>query len=92
VLGCWVRHLNRTQVAVQKFYLKTVRQYGIPELVRSDKGTETILMYAAQTVLRYSTNPLLPFHKCYVYGPSMKNQRIEAWWNTLADGLTEGWK
>jgi hypothetical protein len=21
-----------------------------------------------------------------------KNQRIEAWWNTLADGLTEGWK
>jgi hypothetical protein len=92
VLGCWVGHSNRTQVAVQKFYLKTVRQYGIPELVRSDKGTETMLMCAAQTALRYSTNPLLPFHKCYVYGPSTKNQRIEAWWNTLADGLTEGWK
>jgi hypothetical protein len=27
-----------------------------------------------------------------VYGPSTKNQRIEAWWNTLADGQTETWK
>jgi hypothetical protein len=37
-------------------------------------------------------DPLIPFSKAYIYGPSTKNQRIEAWWNTLADGLTEGWK
>jgi hypothetical protein len=72
--------------------LKTVRKYGIPEVVRSDKGVETVLICATQTALRYSTNPLLPFSKCYIYGPSTKNQRIEAWWNTLADGLIEGWK
>jgi len=92
VLGCWVGLSNRTQVAVQKFYLKTVCRYGIPQVVRSDKGIETVLMCAAQTALRYSIDPLISFSKAYVYGPSTKNQRIEAWWNTLADGLTEGWK
>jgi hypothetical protein len=74
MLGYWVGHSNHTQVTVQKFYLKTIRQYGILELVRSNKGTKTILMYTAQIALRYSINPLLPFHKYYVYGPSIKNQ------------------
>jgi hypothetical protein len=49
-------------------------------------------MCAAQCALRETSKPGLPFWKSYTFGPSTKNQRIEAWWNTLADGLTESWK
>jgi hypothetical protein len=51
-------------------------------------------MCASHIALRQSTCPdtLLPFWKCYTFGPSTKNQWIEAWWNTLADSLTESWK
>ena len=60
--------------------------------MRSDKGVETILICTTQVTLRYSMDPLISFSKYYVYSPFTKNQRIEAWWNILADGLTEGWK
>jgi hypothetical protein len=92
VLDIYVGISNRTQVSIQKFFLGCVRQFGFPKLVRSDKGMETLMMCVCQLLLRREDKPDLPFHKAYIFGPSTKNQRIEAWWNTLADGLTETWK
>jgi hypothetical protein len=92
VIDIYVGISNRTQVAVLHFFLRCVRQFGFPKTVRSDKGTETLMMCVAQVLLRREEKPDLPFHKAWIYGPSTKNQRIEAWWNTLADGLTETWK
>jgi hypothetical protein len=75
-----------------KFFLDAVRRHGVPMTVRSDKGSETSMMCAAQLALRRQAEPEAPFSQCYCYGPSTKNQRIEAWWNILADGQTETWK
>ena len=57
ILGMFVDLSNRTAIAVQKFYLKIVEQYGIPQLLRCDKGTETLLMTACQYSLRLDLNP-----------------------------------
>ncbi|KAN0067029.1 hypothetical protein V8E54_014815 [Elaphomyces granulatus] len=92
VIDVYVGISNRTQVAIQKFFLRCVRQFGFPKLIRSDKGMETLMMCVCQLLLRREEKPDLPFHKAYIFGPSTKNQRIEAWWNTLADGLTQTWK
>ena len=92
IIGVYIGISNRTQVAVLAFFLRCVRHHGIPKLVRSDKGMETLLMCVAQVALRRAFKPALPFKKAYTFGPSTKNQRIEAWWNTLANGLTESWK
>ena len=92
VIDIYVGISNRTQVAIQKFFLQCVRQFGFPKLIRSDKGMETLMMCVCQLLLRREEKPDLPFHKAYIFGPSTKNQRIEAWWNTLADGLTQTWK
>lgn len=70
-----------------------VRSTGkIPKLIRSDKGTETGLIACSHTLLRQASKPNLPFEKAYFFGKSVKNQRIEAWWNILTDGQTESWK
>lgn len=36
--------------------------------------------------------PDLPFHKAFQFGPSTKNQRIESFWNLLANGLTDTYR
>jgi hypothetical protein len=91
ILGLWVGISNRTQVAVQKFFLECVREYGFPKTVRADKGQETTRMAVCQAAFRRSEKEEVPFRKAFAYGPSTKNQRIEAWWNLLIQGCTKGW-
>ncbi|RPB00095.1 hypothetical protein L873DRAFT_858139 [Choiromyces venosus 120613-1] len=43
-------------------------------------------------MLRWANHPDLPFNQAYSFGKSMKNQRIEAWWNILTEGQTQEWK
>lgn len=38
ILGVFVGNSNRTQIAVLKYYLRTIKKFGFPKLVRSDKG------------------------------------------------------
>ena len=44
ILGVSIGISNTTEVAIQWFYLTLVVLFGIPELLRSDKGTEMNLM------------------------------------------------
>jgi hypothetical protein len=84
---------NRTQLAIQKFFLRGVRQFGFPKLIWSDKGMEgdaDDVRLSTPPSTRREARPSLP--QSSIFGPSTQNQRIEAWWNTLADGLTQTWK
>lgn len=93
ILWCYVGHSNRTAVSVNKQFLTTVRQLNIfPKLIRSDMGGETILLCNSQLLLRRTQKPDLPFHKAYSYGTSTRNQRIESWWNLLANAQTDTWR
>jgi hypothetical protein len=75
-----------------KYFLQAVRKYGFPKRVRSNKGTETVLMAECQVLFRQNKKPDLPFSKIYMFGTSTRNQRIESWWNLLTTAQTEPWK
>ena len=92
ILSLYIGVSNRTAVSIQKQYLEAVQEHGYPKLVRSDKGGETILMAECQLAFRRAEKPDLPFHKAYSFGTSTKNQRIEAWWNIMANSQTEQYK
>lgn len=90
IIWCYVGHSNRTAVSVMKQYLLTIKHMRkYPKLVRSDCGTETVLLCRAHLVLRRAGNPDLAFQKIYSFGTSTRNQRIEAWWRLLAEGKTD---
>ena len=93
IIWCFIGHSNRTAVSVNKQYLTAVRQLGVfPKLIRSDKGTETTLLCNSHLSLRRAEQPDLPLSKAYSYGTSTKNQRIESWWNLLANAQTDTWR
>lgn len=63
-----------------------------PRFVRSDRGTETVMLAEAHYQLQTSFEPDLEFQQCYLYGTSTANQRIEAWWQQLSKGLLFRWR
>jgi transposase InsO family protein len=91
ILGVFVGLSNRTQIAVLKYYINTIENYGVPKAVRADKGAETLLAAAAQFAFRRAQKPSIVLEKVWAYGTSTKNQRIERWWRTLVDGQTDQW-
>ncbi|KAL4872283.1 hypothetical protein BDV12DRAFT_183231 [Aspergillus spectabilis] len=77
-----------TAVSVLRQFLDTLEiTQQQPRYVRSDRGTETILLAEAQYKLQQSLHPEISIKDCYLYGTSTANQRIEAWWNQLTRGL-----
>ena len=91
ILGMFVGLSNQTQIAVLKYYLHTIKKYGIPKSIRADKGIETLLVAATQFQFRRTQKPNIPLEKTWAYGTSTKNQRIERWWRTLVDQQTDQW-
>jgi hypothetical protein len=63
-----------------------------PRFVRSDRGTETVMLAETHFQLQQAAEPGLRFEDCYLYGTSTANQRIEAWWLQLSKGLLFRWR
>jgi Clr5 domain len=83
----------RTAISVLRQYLDTIEVLGQhPRFVRSDHGTETVLLASAHYQLQQIAQPNLEFRECYMYGTSTANQRIESWWNQLSKGLLFRWR
>lgn len=62
---------------------------GCPLTVRSDPGTENVIVKRIQTELaRNDRNNQLP---AYIEGSSTANQRIESFWSHLRKQLLEFW-
>jgi hypothetical protein len=93
IIWIYVGTSSRTAVSVLRQFLDvlqvTKRQ---PRFVRSDQGTETILLAEAQHKLQQSKYPEIQISDCYIYGTSTANQRIEAWWHQLSRGLLFRWR
>jgi hypothetical protein len=88
IIWIYVGISSRTAVSVLRQFLDVVQvtQYQ-PRLIRSDRGTETILLAEAHHKLQQSNNLEIQLPECYLYGTSTANQRIEAWWLQLTKGL-----
>lgn len=93
IVWIYVGISSRTAVSVLRQYLDTLELLGQqPRFIRSDHGTETVLLASAHHQLQQVTQPDLQFENCYMYGTSTSNQRIESWWNQLSKGLVFRWR
>ncbi|KAF3912624.1 hypothetical protein ABW20_dc0101605 [Dactylellina cionopaga] len=77
---------NRTMISALTYYLQAVKHLGfMPLLLRTDKGSETLMMAEAQVILRrIAAGEPLSVRECHCFGPSTKNTKVEAWWSRLA--------
>lgn len=80
----------RTAVSVLRQSLLAFTSNGgfQPRKFRSDRGTETTLLADAHYRLRQLGDPSVQVRDCYIYGRSVDNQRIEAWWGMLSRATT----
>lgn len=67
-------------VSILKQYLDAVKANNTrPQLIRSDRGSETTLMANAQWQLEQADNPEVTLESVYFYGSSKSNSRSEGW-------------
>lgn len=69
---------NKNPKIIAHYYLKTLSKYNcMPTLVRSDAGTENVIVESLQQSLRYGQGDKLSDINSFIKGKSMPNQRIE---------------
>lgn len=87
-----VDHSNNNPYTIANYFLKCVRRIGgTPTILRSDCGTENCYVAAIQRFFREDHDDPLAGDSSFMYGRSVSNQRIEAWWSTLRKMDTDFW-
>ena len=90
VLWLEVSSSNNDPEIVGKYYADYVDTIGgTSRIIRADMGTENVNVEAMQRFFRRSSED--DFARCFMYGRSTSNQRIEAWWGLLRKGCTDWW-
>ena len=83
---------NRNPRIISGYYIKAVRErQACPRKVRGDRGTENCHIAAMQRFLRRNHTDSLAGDRSFVYGKSIANQRIEAWWGVLRKECSQYW-
>lgn len=73
-------------------YLDAVQSLkGCPRLVRSDCGTENVLIAAMQSYFRANNEDERANTNAHQYGSSPSNQRIESWWSFFRRSRSNWW-
>ena len=92
ILWLEVNSTNKNSKVVVSHYLDTVEQLGgVPRRVRSDKGTENVIIGRLQKYFRWNDSDTFSSSRSFIQGKSSANQRIEAWWSKLRDGGGGWW-
>ena len=55
----------------------------MPTVIRSDKGSENVLIESLQIGLRTNHEHKFSGEKSYIKGRSVRNQRIESYWGQM---------
>jgi hypothetical protein len=93
IIWIYVGITARTEVSVLKQFLDVLEVSGVQsQVVRSDRGAETVLLAEAHHAFRRSYDPDIPLKDCYFYGSSVFNQRIETWWGQMSKGQLFKWR
>lgn len=64
---------------------------GCPKLVRTDMGTENVVVRYIQRYLRRNGEDERAAERSYISGKSTANQRIESWWGVMRKEGIEYW-
>lgn len=92
ILWIYVGLTARTQISVLCQYVNTLdASQRKPKIIRSDRGIETTMLADCHFELRRKDEPDIEFKDVYYYGTSVKNQRIEAWWEQLTGKQLNVW-
>lgn len=92
ILWLEVSHTNNDPCVVGNYFVECVEQIGgAPVVVRGDCGTENVYVAGIQRFLRRECQDDLAGFKSFMYGTSVANQRIEAWWAYLRRSSTTWW-
>ncbi|XP_041864801.1 uncharacterized protein LOC121654649 [Melanotaenia boesemani] len=90
----WLRaaHTNSDPKIIGGYFVEAVeRRGGLPKLVRTDMGTENVLVRDLQRHLRRNDVDDRAADKSYITGASTANQRIESWWGVMRKEGIEAW-
>ena len=83
---------NNDPRIIATFYHDCVKQLGgAPHICRADAGTENVHIAGMQRFLRRHARDEFGGGKSFLYGRSVANQRIEAWWAFLLKSETDWW-
>jgi hypothetical protein len=93
IIWIYVSVSGRTMVSVYKQFAMALKSGKVaPRLIRTDKGKETIMAADAQYLhARQIRGVDCTFRDCFIYGSSVANQRIEAWWAQISKGQLGDW-
>lgn len=102
IIWFYCGNTNRTAISVVKQYFLTVSTLGIcPRFIRTDKGTETVLLadlhfsLYIEAALREEWSEedyqAVRISDCYIYGPSTRNIRVEGLWRQQRFQCTAPW-
>ena len=72
------------------YFLGCVKELsGVPRIIRGDQGTENVSVAAMQRFFRRDAQDDFAGQKSILYGRSVSNHRIEAWWRFLRRSETD---
>jgi hypothetical protein len=95
---------NRSNISVAWQYIHAIDQLGFrPQFLRTDRGSETSFLRRAQLILYRKGVARDPDNiseilqeddiaRCYLYGTSKENFRIERWWGVANQGKLQEWR
>ena len=83
---------NNDPKVTAKYFIDCLRVVkGAPKFMRADCGTENIYIAGIQRFLRRDCADVIAGGQCFLYGKSVSNQRIEAWWSFLRRSYSHWW-
>ena len=102
IIWFYCGNTNRTAISVVRQYFLAVSTFGIcPRFIRTDKGTETVLLadlhfsLYIEAALREEWSEedyqAVRISDCYIYGPSTRNIRAEGLWRQQRFQCTAPW-
>ena len=92
ILWLKVSFSNNDPWIIASYYLEYIRLHArTSTIIRGDRGTENAFVARIQRHLRENHNDAFASDKSFLYGRSVSNQRIEAWWSFLRKTETNWW-
>ena len=81
------------QITTLRFVANWLEKNGrVPRVIRSDAGTENVIMRVLQRALRADHNDNISGRKAFLVGRSVASQRIERLMGSLKTSFTQFWK
>ena len=87
----WLRvgESNNNPKIICSYYLSCVKDLKLfPSCIRSDRGSENVVICGVQRYFMRQKNRTRP---SFMYGSSVRNQRIESWWSLLKRSRSAWW-